>query len=102
MVNPTLLQRGDIIRLEKGMKVYASVPEKFVFVNTPFSDKPYEGVITLGYTLHKKVPNRDEFTKELKEDIEKRIHREITTEQVSNFVDSLSLNFYAEEFDVHG
>lgn len=33
------LQKDDLFMLEKGMVVYAMIPEKFVYTNRPFSDK---------------------------------------------------------------
>lgn len=45
---PVLLKEGDIIELKKGHKVYASIPEKFVFENTPKSKKLTQTEVTIG------------------------------------------------------
>ncbi len=34
-----LLKRGDLIQLEKGMKVYATIPEKFIYSNRTTDEK---------------------------------------------------------------
>lgn len=45
---PVLLREGDIIELKKGHKVYASIPEKYVYENTPRSMKLTRTEVTIG------------------------------------------------------
>ena len=47
----TLLQEGDVIELKSGHSVYASVPQKLVFDNTPRSKKLTEHLVVLGSSL---------------------------------------------------
>ena len=42
-----LLQKGGIIRLEKGMRIYADIPESCFFENRWFSDKIFHTEITI-------------------------------------------------------
>jgi hypothetical protein len=42
------LSVGDVFVLEKGMRVYANVPERFVYFNHPFSMKQENTDITVG------------------------------------------------------
>ena len=99
MANQYLLQENDIFRLEKGMNVYAFVPEKFVFVNTPFSEKLNEHAICIGLPLKKRVPNKDEMIIEIQKLLGTHMHLELSDKQIENFIESLNLNFNAEEFD---
>ena len=99
MASQYLLQENDIFRLEKGMNVYAFVPEKFVFVNSPFSEKLNEHAICIGLPLKKRVPNKDEMIIQIQQLLGTHMHLETSTEQVERFIESLNLNFSVEEFD---
>lgn len=98
-----LLQKGDKIRLEKGMKVYASIPAKFFFANTPFSTEMYDSAdITIGRIYHKQVVSKEELIGKLMDgvaSIVKISREEIDRIAMETFVKSLSLNFDEEEFD---
>lgn len=92
-----LLQKGDIIRLEKGMEVYAEIPKNVYFCNRPFSTETTEQAIEIG-----RIYRSDEVSKDsLISDIMKSInsHIPVTKEQVTALVDSLNLDFSAKEFD---
>ena len=43
----TLLKKGDKIRLENGMHIYAKVPENVIFSNRIFSNDLYETEICI-------------------------------------------------------
>ena len=43
-----LLEEGDVIELEKGQTIYAEIPEKYVYGNTPKSDKLAKTNVTIG------------------------------------------------------
>ena len=49
-----ILVKGNIIRLEKGMKIKVQVPTKFLYVNRPFSNKLEQITICLGDILVKR------------------------------------------------
>ena len=99
MANQYLLQVNDIFRLEEGMKVLAFVPEKFVYVNAPFSEKLHEHTICIGQPLRKRIPNKDEMIIEIQRLLDTHMHLELSDKQIENFIESLNLNFSAEEFD---
>ena len=99
MANQYLLQENDIFRLDEGMNIYAFVPEKFIFVNTPFSNKFKEHAICIGQPLRKRIPNKDEIIGEIQKLLDAHLHLELSDEQLSNFIESLNLNFSAEKFD---
>ena len=46
-----MLQEGDIIELQEGHKVYADVPEHFLYSNRKGSFKPAHGEATIGGEL---------------------------------------------------
>ena len=98
------LQKGDIIRLEKGIDIYALIPEKFSRCSSaPFSSKLIEMPIQIGEILHKNLffhENKENLIKWVEEKIQSVIKSEVvTTEKVASFIDSLGLNFSPEEFD---
>lgn len=99
MANQYLLQENDIFRLEEGMKVYAFVPEKFVFVNAPFSEKLHEHAICIGSPLTKRVPDKDELISGIQKQLGTHMHLHLSSEQIERFIESLNLNFGSEEFD---
>ena len=94
-----LLQKDDIFRSEKGMNVYAFVPEKFVFVNAPFSEKLKEHAICIGSPLNKRIPSKENMIAEIQKLLDTHIHLELSDEQILSFIESLNLNFSAEKFD---
>lgn len=93
-----LLQKGDIIRLEKGMRIYADIPESCYFENSWFSDKIFHGDITIGEVYHRQT---EVSKKEVVSSVFKNINYliPITEEQVSSFVESLNLDFRKKFFD---
>lgn len=42
------LKIGDVFELKKGMDIYADIPERFIYQNTPNSDKITNSKITVG------------------------------------------------------
>lgn len=93
-----LLQKGDIIRLEKGMRIYADIPESCYFENMPFSDKICHTDITIGNVYHRQT---EVSKKELVSSVFNKIKYliPVTEEQVSGFVESLNLDFSKKFFD---
>lgn len=101
-----LLQKGDKIRLEKGMKVYAPIPNKFLFDNTPFSTEVYESeAIEIGKYYRKKLVTKEELIIQSIEAIARIVHISadklinMSRKEMETFIDSLCLNFDEEEFD---
>lgn len=97
-----LLQKGDIFRLEKGMNVYAFIPEKFSRCSiSPFSNQLTSIPINVGEILYKNFFLKKEALIEmLTEQIKSLIKSDkVTDEKVLNFINSLDLDFSPEEFD---
>ena len=93
-----LLKAGDVIKLEKGMNVYANMPDKFIYRNRTFSDNISHVKITIG----KKYVR----TPETLETVEKEVEKALATlgisnveEQIRRFVKSLNLDMSVEEYD---
>jgi len=102
MADQYLLRKGDIIRLEKEMRVCTAIAEKFLrCCNAPFSDKKIEVVINIGEVRHKLLPyNKENLSMRITEKIKEVISSNLVTkEKVSNFINSLGLDFSPEEFD---
>ena len=94
------LEVGDIIQLEKGMTVYASIPEKFLLKNAPFSEERLEAAVEIGKVYRKAVPDKERIVGRLCVDLYKTLRGvDLKHKTVENFVDSLGLNFSPEEFD---
>ena len=93
-----LLQKGDIIRLEKGMKVYAVLPAIFqdYRITSPVTVGRRTD-IKIGTVYHRDAVSKDNLTSKLIERIDRVI--EVTEEQVSTFVDSLNPDLSAKDFD---
>lgn len=91
-----LLQKGDQIRLEKGMEVYAKIPDRFRYCNQPFSSISSNFDIKIGEIYRKEAPSKEALIEKIMCSL---TYIEVTEEQVTAFVDSLSLNYNSEEFD---
>lgn len=50
-----MLEKGDVIKVENGMKVNTLVPEKFIYGNRVLSDEISKTVIVVGKTLTQSV-----------------------------------------------
>lgn len=99
-----LLQKGDIIRLEKGMKVYAKIPEMFCCSNKMFccsnrnfSTEIVETVIEIGQRYCREHQSKEQLINRLMECINSVIC--VTENQIANFVKSLNLDFEKKELD---
>jgi hypothetical protein len=48
--NPQIapLEEGDVIELKKGHAIYAKIPEKYIYANTPKSDNLAKTEVTIG------------------------------------------------------
>lgn len=91
-----LLQRGDIIRLEPGMKVYADMPSMFrggVFFDT----KPCHHDITIGKIYRNAPKSIQTITEEVFDRIQHMLP--VNKEQISDFIDSLRIDTSEKTFD---
>ncbi len=92
----SLLQRGDVIRLEPGMMIYADIPSMFRG-GAFFDKKNCHREIKIGQ-VYKSTPQS---AQALKEEVYEKIWHIIPVDkqQVSDFVNSLSLDLEEKSFD---
>ena len=92
-----LLKKGDIIRLEKGMQIYAEVPEYVLSNANPFSTKKVEKLFIIGKIYKREEISKIERMGKVRDAIKDII--KVSDKQVENFINSLELDFSAKEFD---
>lgn len=95
MVEVTLLQRHDVIRLEKGMKVYAEVPAKYF--SDPFNNENRRHEVVIGNVYRRTVPPLDDIISTIHGRIKTTIP--VTVEDVEKFVEGLNLDMTEDSFD---
>lgn len=91
-----LLQRGDLIKLEPGMKVYADIPCMFrggVFFDT----KKDHTDIVIGKVYTCEATSAEKLTKKVFEKIQWTVP--VSLEQVASFIESLDLDLSEKTFD---
>lgn len=91
-----LLQRGDIIHLEPGMKVYTDIPLMFCG-GKPFEMGKRHADVCIGEIYKRKAQS----VQNIVEEVYEKIYRTIpaSKEQISAFVDSLKLDMDEKSFD---
>ena len=101
-----LLQRGDIINLEKGMTVYAEIPEKFYFYKSQLSSKSCKVNVDIGRTYIKKAISEEELFQEISKNIKflkvfgiDTIPPDLTSSFSKDLIKKLNLNLSEETFD---
>ena len=92
-----LLQKGDIIRLENGMKVYAEIPENVYIQNKPFSSKMTEQDIEIGKIYYRNEISKEQLINQLMKSINSIII--ITKDKVTDLVETLNIDFTVKKFD---
>jgi len=97
-----LLQKGDLIRLEKGMRVYAPIPLKFI-IGSLFSEACLVVPVDIGKVYRAEATGKEEILDEILEEIRDKLcddeGKVVTNEAFRAFVDSLGLNLLDEEYD---
>lgn len=93
------LVKGNIIRLEKGMKIKVQVPTKFLYVNRPFSNKLEQRTICIGDILVKRPTDTKNLEISILEIFELEGLSNSNKNKISSFIESLNLNISKEEFD---
>lgn len=71
------LEIGDVISIQKGMKVYANLPEKFIYMNRPLSDKLQQTDICVGQIRKNDISDWVRRKKHITEGINERFEWEI-------------------------
>lgn len=94
-VEVTLLQRHDVIRLEKGMKVYAEVQSRYFY--DPFSTETKRHDVIIGKKYNRDVPSLCKIISEIHDKIKSTIP--VTYGDVEKFVEGLNLDMAEDTFD---
>lgn len=99
-----LLEVGDVIDLKKGMKVYADIPEKFVYSNKLLSKEFTECDVQIGevYTC---LPNVSKVAASITKDILERFEQEgvkLNKTKASGFVKSNLKEAKSDSFTLKG
>ena len=92
----SLLQRGDIIRLEPGMKVYADMPSMFRG-GSIFDTDPCHHDVIIGQVYKKKATSVQELSQKISDRIGCIVPA--SDQQISAFVESLNLDLEEKTFD---
>lgn len=97
-----LLQEGDIITLKTGMKVYARIPEMFVYANRKFSNQLATTDITIGTMLFRKEEEATKEVEGIKEAIKSALFKVTVSDvdkKIENFISGLNLDCSEKKFD---
>ncbi len=101
-----LLQKGDIVRLELGKTIFAPVPQRFIYTETPFSTKMCDNTqISIGKIYRKHSISHEDLAVLSLEAVSSILHlsknliNEASKEKMVDFIKSLPLNFDEEVFD---
>lgn len=97
-----LLQEGDIITLKAGMKVYAGIPEMFVYANRKFSNQLATTDVTIGTVLSRKEEDATSEVEGIKDKIKDLLFKTTVSDidsKVENFISGLNLDCSEKKFD---
>lgn len=92
----SLLQRGDIIRLEPGMKVYADMPNMFRG-GAFFDTDPCHHDVIIGQVYKKEATSLQNLIQQISDKIGRIVPA--SEQQISAFVESLNLDLEEKTFD---
>jgi hypothetical protein len=96
MEKQRLLRKGDIIEIKNGMKIYAEIPEKFVYSNRQHSTgkthtdfEVGEKLEIAGGNLEKQDKVISNLVKRIREEFESETGQKVPAEKVKEFVESV-------------
>ena len=92
-----LLRKGDLVRLERGMEIWAKVPQNAYFSNRQFSTMVSEQAIVIGRVYRQKGKSEAELVDLVFNQISHIIP--VSIEQVKALVQSLHLDYSEKRFD---
>lgn len=92
---------GDVIEIKIGMKVYAKIPEKFVYSNAKLSDKLARTNIRIGETRENKIGvlTYAEISKNIQKVFVHDVGIEIDVSKINDFVIANIGSYKTETFD---
>ena len=99
MAELNLLQRGDIVRLEKGMQIIANIPENVFNEEKPFSSKEKSTMIEIGKIYHSKPFTQYEIKEMVQNYLRENFGVEASDSQVHSLLDTLNFDYSVKEFD---
>ena len=99
MSTQALLKKGDIIKLEKGMRVYTTIPTKFLNPAVPLSTEYTHSDISIGDILHRKLVPKNYLEEKIKRLFENEGISLKNDIKIPELVNSLNINTSAEIFD---
>ena len=91
------LHVGDVIKIEKGMRIYIELPTNLFTSNSPFDSKIRRTAVTVGDVLKKNAVSKESLYETVFEHIKTDIP--VSREKVIELIDSLELNYDEESFD---
>lgn len=97
-----LLQTGDVIEIQDGMRIHAYVPEKFLYSNSRFSDENKRTNIRIGEVRNNQVDVeavKAEIVKKVKEAFSSASGFNLGDEAAKDFVESVLPEHVEEQFD---
>ncbi|WPS85658.1 hypothetical protein SMD22_00975 (plasmid) [Brevibacillus halotolerans] len=98
------LQTGDVVEIQKGMSVFVSIPEKFVFANKRGSNKIVNHVIKIGPILDTSVDVekvKKQIVNGIQESFDFRVGMQVEKDKIESFVSSILEGFSKELFDTN-
>lgn len=101
------LQRHDVIEIKAGATIIAKIPQKFVYVNTTFSEKLKETTIIVGKLYSFPLQNSPTIGKInscIKESVEDTLssfglNSDLYKEKINDFIKNLNLKIPSDTFD---
>lgn len=97
MKNFKRLQVGDVIKLTKGMTVYATIPKCFAYKTV--SKEPIKTDIRIGQKYEKYSVKRRKYLNKLRDFVKAEFGVEPSEEKLNGLIDLLQINFEAEYLD---
>lgn len=95
-----LIEVGDIILIEKGMKVRADIQEKFVNPRSPYSSKVVHATIEIGKVYENKPFSREEVARKMQKILFEQFGVGISENTaISLIVNYLNINYQIQKFD---
>ena len=94
-----LIEKGDIIILEKGMKVTAFIPEKFVYKSHPYSMRIVHATIEIGEIYFSSPLSKETAVEKMRKIFLTDFGVELPEEDVVSLVDSLNIDYEPKKLD---
>ena len=94
-----LLHPGDIIRLETGMSIIASIPENVCNMDKPFSYKEKKSIVEIGKIYRSKPFTQYEIKGMVQNYLKENFGVEASDSQVHSLLDVLNFDYSVKEFD---